>query len=271
MRKEHLFALLLAVNSGTLSAQTLTGDMNGDGRLTVDDIALLVDAVIAFDDDNAMTEAVDLGLQSGTLWACCNLGATAPEDVGSFFAWGETATKSSYTWGYYTWVDANRKSKEGCNKYTFDESETSGLWYNNGLFVGDGVTQLTPADDAALKVRGSNWRMPTCAEVQEIIDNCTWTRQLLNGRMVYQVEGKNGAAIFLPVTGFREGFSTYDANVLGYYWTSSLSTISSDLACCLVINATTHRLSAEDRYKGLVVRPVCDSKQRTAAPSPLPH
>ena len=33
---------------------------------------------------------VDLGLPSGTLWATCNVGATAPEGYGNYFAWGET-------------------------------------------------------------------------------------------------------------------------------------------------------------------------------------
>ena len=33
---------------------------------------------------------VDLGLPSGTLWADRNVGATSPEDVGLYFAWGDT-------------------------------------------------------------------------------------------------------------------------------------------------------------------------------------
>ena len=34
--------------------------------------------------------AVDLGLTSGTKWANMNVGATAPQDYGCYFAWGET-------------------------------------------------------------------------------------------------------------------------------------------------------------------------------------
>ena len=33
---------------------------------------------------------VDLGLPSGTLWATCNVGANEPQDVGLYFAWGDT-------------------------------------------------------------------------------------------------------------------------------------------------------------------------------------
>ena len=40
--------------------------------------------------------AVDLGLPSGTKWANCNVGATAPEEYGGYYAWGETEKKSDY-------------------------------------------------------------------------------------------------------------------------------------------------------------------------------
>lgn len=38
-------------------------------------------------------EYVDLGLPSGTLWATMNIGASAEEDYGDYYAWGETETK----------------------------------------------------------------------------------------------------------------------------------------------------------------------------------
>jgi len=34
---------------------------------------------------------VDLGLPSGTMWAACNIGASAPWEYGDYFAWGETS------------------------------------------------------------------------------------------------------------------------------------------------------------------------------------
>lgn len=42
-------------------------------------------------------EWVDLGLPSGTMWATMNVGASRPEDLGDFFAWGETDSKEFYT------------------------------------------------------------------------------------------------------------------------------------------------------------------------------
>ena len=38
---------------------------------------------------------IDLGLPSGTNWACCNVGASVPEAYGGYYAWGETEESRS--------------------------------------------------------------------------------------------------------------------------------------------------------------------------------
>ena len=43
---------------------------------------------------------VDLGLSVN--WATFNIGAAKPEDYGNYYAWGETSTKSRYTWSNYS-------------------------------------------------------------------------------------------------------------------------------------------------------------------------
>ena len=56
------------------------------------------------DDDknnNTNVEWVDLGLPSGLLWCSHNVGATNPEEYGDYYAWGETAPKSTYSWDTY--------------------------------------------------------------------------------------------------------------------------------------------------------------------------
>ena len=47
--------------------------------------------------------AINLGLPSGTLWADRNVGASLPEEYGSYFSWGETLAKSSYDEKNYKW------------------------------------------------------------------------------------------------------------------------------------------------------------------------
>ena len=44
--------------------------------------------------DENHPHAIDLGLPSGTKWACFNIGASHPEESGDFYAWGETTNKS---------------------------------------------------------------------------------------------------------------------------------------------------------------------------------
>lgn len=44
---------------------------------------------------------VDLGLS--VLWATCNLGADDEYESGSYFSWGETQEKGSYTSDNYKW------------------------------------------------------------------------------------------------------------------------------------------------------------------------
>ncbi len=84
---------------------------------------------------------VDLGLPSGTLWAKCNVGANRPEDVGDYFAWGETETKDKYDWKNYKY-SAVEDNIYKLNKYCTDSS----MGFDG--FV-DGLTVLEPVDDAA--------------------------------------------------------------------------------------------------------------------------
>ena len=137
---------------------------------------------------------VDLGLPSGLKWATCNVGASTPEDYGDYFAWGETNTKSTYSLDTYTYTD---------NKPVLD-----------------------PENDAAYINWGGAWRMPTDAEWQELIDNCTWTWKTLNGINGYEVKGSNGNAIFLPAAGFRSSNDVFYTGHYGCYWSSSLDTVA---------------------------------------------
>ena len=46
--------------------------------------------------DNNHPHMIDLGLPSGTKWACCNVGAHSPEEYGGYYAWGEISEKPVY-------------------------------------------------------------------------------------------------------------------------------------------------------------------------------
>ena len=50
---------------------------------------------------------IDMGLPSGLLWASCNVGASRPEAYGDMYAWGETESKSEYSWKTYKYWTVN--------------------------------------------------------------------------------------------------------------------------------------------------------------------
>jgi hypothetical protein len=201
-------------------------------------------------------EYVDLGLPSGTKWATMNVGADSPEDYGDYFAWGETTPKSTYNFSSYKWMTSGMSSVEGVNKYTFADGVTSGVWYNSyGNFIGDNKTTLDLSDDAANASWGGSWRMPTNAELEELIDNCTCTWTTQNGVNGYKVTSKtNGNSIFLPAAGLRDGSDLNVAGSVGCYWSSSLY-YASYYVYALGFNSDEVQWGAY-RIQGLSVRPV---------------
>ena len=105
-------------------------------------------------------EYVDLGLPSGIKWAKCDLGETSPEKYGDGYGWGETWTKWSNDYYYFTDIVAGQYTKyDSRDKRFFLEKE----------------------DDVAYLRLGEGWRYPTWNEVQELYDNCTVTESTLNG------------------------------------------------------------------------------------------
>ena len=183
-------------------------------------------------------EWVDLGLPSGLKWAACNVGASSPERYGDYFAWGETRTKSSY-------VHDNS---------TTNYLSTSEL-QSRGIIGSDG--NLTAAYDAATANWGSKWRMPTRDEIEELIDNCTWTWTTQNGVNGRKVTGLNGNSIFLPAAGYRYGTGLDRAGSYGYYWSASPSS-NSYYACSLYFNSDNYGWDYGIRDDGQSVRPVSD-------------
>lgn len=134
-------------------------------------------------------EYVDLGLPSGNLWAKCNLGASAPEAYGDYYAWGEVEPKQEYTYPNHKWY------KEGAPSLGFTK-------YNNE----DGKLSLEDEDDAVIQKLGNGWRTPTLADFRELTNQklTTIEKTTLNGVAGYQITSKkNKKSIFIPFAGFK--------------------------------------------------------------------
>ena len=206
-------------------------------------------------------DAVDLGLS--VKWATCNVGASKPEDYGDYYAWGETETKSDYSWSTYKWMASGQADWKYINKYQSKDGRTTACWYDSdGNFIGDGKTVLETADDVAAQKWGSKWRMPTDSEWAELRNtgNCTWTWTTQNGVNGYLVtskkEGYTDKSIFLPAAG-----NCYDAKLsnvgsYGYYWSSTLNWAYSYNAYYIFFNSSNVTRINYDRFYGRSVRPV---------------
>ncbi len=139
---------------------------------------------------------VDLGLS--VLWAKYNVGATSPEEYGEYYAWGETETKSRYTWENYKYYNSATDS------FTHIGDDISGTQY-----------------DVAHVKWGNGARMPRLAEIKELLNNCSWTVSTYKGVKGMTVTGKNGNSIFLPFAGSRLYDELDDGGYGGYYWSGT--------------------------------------------------
>lgn len=135
---------------------------------------------------------IDLGLPSGTLWACCNVGASKPEEYGGYYAWGETEEKAVY------------------------DPETY-KYYNNKQWIELGSNISGTKYDVAYVRWGGDWQMPTIEQINELIEICKHKNTSLNGIKGGRVIGENGNSIFLPATGFHSGTDLFRLGKDGYY------------------------------------------------------
>ena len=201
--------------------------------------------------NNAGYEYVDLGLS--VLWATYNVGATKPEEYGNYYAWGETETKSNYNWTSYKFrTSGDSYSNVKLNKYV--TSSTYGTV--------DNKTKLELTDDVAHEVWGGDWRIPTQAELAELLNsnNCTWTWTTQNGVKGYKVTSKitgyTDKSIFIPAAGYYNTSSRYDAGTYVYLWSSSL--YSGNVAYYTYCNSSSRYANGTGKYRnyGFSIRPV---------------
>lgn len=178
-------------------------------------------------------EYVNLGLPSGIKWAKCDLGASSPEKYGDKYSWGETWTKWSNDYYYFTDIVKGQYTKyDSRDKRFFLEKE----------------------DDAAYLRLGEGWRYPTWNEVQELYDNCTVTESTLNGWPgVMFISKINNNYIFF---GYRKKSSSG-----GYRWTSALDPSNPSTAKCMWFKKEGDRIVLTQEngirdYAQIPIRPV---------------
>lgn len=167
-------------------------------------------------------QGIDLG--TSILWASNNLGATSPREMGDMFAWGDMMPLYSY-----------QTDEDYGAKYKLAPTES---------------TYKKPDSDPSSTYMGDGWRMPTKAEVDELLDQekFTWSYDNTKGAEGYIVSSKaNNSQLFFPI---RNGDSSY--------WTS---THDNNNASNLRLNPDAQvpfGVQSDVRYKCFYIRPVKD-------------
>lgn len=173
--------------------------------------------------DDHHPHAIDLGLPSGTLWACCNVGASKPEEYGGYYAWGETEEKYDYSLGTYHGPDI---------------ADICGTQY-----------------DVAYVKWGSEWKMPSAKQIEELLSyyrGGTIAFPNLKSFILPAAGFATGTEKGYGQRARRDYWSGTRTNAfvtdfpLSYPYAYKLQTHPDDLGS----------LSSHYRYEGLTVRPV---------------
>lgn len=230
---------------------------------------------------------VDLGLPSGLLWADRNVGAKSVDDYGTYFAWGETEGYNVST-GYCTATELCAYMQPGIgDEMTLTPDNIDEVLSSMGIqgkdmtimgigfgtdkcfssdwsdyfdttdggstfikYATDKLTVLQPEDDAATVNIGSEYRMPTRDDFNELKNSCTVTYIDLEDNEFSQSEvedgsipqfnlrcikftGSNGNSIFIPASGNCID-SAFGAFSTSWLWASSLDSRGSMGASYLI-------------------------------------
>ena len=223
----------------------IKGDVNDDGTVDVADIATILSIMAGQGEvrsyhncpDENHPHLIDLGLPSGTKWACCNIGADAPKSSGNHYAWGETQEKESFTWDTYQYGYYN-------NDNDFSHLED----------IGTDIAGTS--HDTAKAHWGTSWRMPTREQFQELMDNCTYTYTNQKGVNGLLFTAANGATLFFPAAGRFGESQIYYGGYIGYYWGSSLNEDTPCRASSLYFDSGKTLLNYGDLFHGFQIRAV---------------
>lgn len=247
----------LSTSSVSLSVDKNPGeDRNGTVTFSKEDGSLAATITIV-----QAGPLVDLGLS--VKWAKCNIGASDIGEYGGIYLWAGT---NDFSYLHSHDVDyslspyfSGTNTKLSWSKYV---SSSSSEWWG-GTGEPDNKMTLDPEDDVAQVVLGDDWRMPTAAEWQELLDNCTceptdnFYGTGVAGLMVRSKKtGYTHKLLFFPADRYRkQSINGYDV-MCGTYLSSSLSPESSSVSYCFYFCTEFNLICNHARNTASYVRPV---------------
>ena len=172
-----------------------------------------------FEGDICTEQEVDLGLSAR--WAGYNVGASAPQEYGNWFSWGETQAKQSYSEENYTKPAGNVVAGE---------------------------------NDVASREWGYGWHLPSVENIQELIDNCDISFASYKGvdgwAVTSRVAGYEGKTVFFPAAGYKAGENHNYAGSQCVFWSNALTAEGSTHAVNAFFEGNSLKLNAPPKGKG---------------------
>lgn len=203
------------------------------------DDPLTFDLVFNFCPNDNHPHMIDLGLPSGTKWACCDVGAEHPGEQGLLYAWGETKPKDKYLQTNYKFYHGTDIDGDGYYAYYIKNNEPAKYYayyedsdgkHHHGHLSEERYMELKESGDiivaylcihdypepwyidiprydiagsnfdAATVNWGSRWKMPTPAQAVELLNNCSKRYCTDRHGHTYQlIGGPNGKAILMSL------------------------------------------------------------------------
>lgn len=221
-------------NIGTANITVATDDGNFSANILVHVLDNYAHITRSLTDEGRAAQAVDLGLPSGTLWADRNIGASSESELGQWFYWGDVFQPED-------------------SVFTEDKYKTLGAYKANADIA---HTRF----DMATLLWGGEWQLPTKAQIQELINGCTFIPE--NGGYRATSKSDPTKSILLPYTancdhrGWVRGYNNYG---WGCYWSSTPE--ANNKADYFYFNeydviSLNAGYAPTDRFAGISVRPV---------------
>lgn len=154
---------------------------------------------------NGITEYVDLGLPSKTLWSTKNI--YLPDEQ----TWNSDEERDLFGYTFFSWGEVDRFDGEAAYS---DGSLSAYKWYDatNEVMTkyndSDRKFILDPEDDAAHVIMGGQWSLPTVAQANELLRYTTQTEEDAHvegsSTFMYGVRftAGNGNSVFIPAQGY---------------------------------------------------------------------
>lgn len=186
---------------------------------------------------------VDLDLPSHTLWCTCNFGATKPNEVGGYYAWGEMETKNNYHKNNYRFYSLYG----GYFKYT-----------NN-----DKKFKLELKDDVVYKESKGKYKIPSWNQVKELMRNTRteyYNYDGVSGIKFISLKNDN-KFIFIPTGGRYRETGLSEPNTKIFMMSADVEAPLIDGNNCMYGYAQDEKnyildISSCSRYEGQNIRPV---------------